>query len=292
MENLINEFLESLKADGKSKCTIQAYGIDLKQFSEIVCKEVQEIKFSDLRMWVNQLSKDGLSATSRARKISCVKSFFKFLYKMEYIEKNPAEMLEIPKIEKKHPKVISESEAYEILFQARNSSVKETVYMRDLAIVATMLYTGVRREELTNIKLSDVDLQNRKILIHGKGNKQRHVFCNDELTAILSEYINGHRKLLKFHEQSQYLFLSSQSDRISVRSVNDVVDKMMERAGCKEKGMSCHQLRKRMATSVFENTGNIVFVQKILGHSNPTVTQRYVSCDEKEIAQAAMSVSF
>lgn len=292
MVAMINEFLESMKADGKSKCTVENYRCDLMAFAKWLEKSVEEVKFADLRRWANNLNESGLKEKSRARKISSIRSFFKFLYKMEYIEKNPAEMLETPKAEKQEPKVISEQSASEIIFQAKNSNCKYNTYMRDLCIVATFLYTGVRREELTNIKLSDIDLEEGKILIHGKGKKQRKVYINDELRCILVEYMNGHRKLLKHHDTSEYLFLSNQSEKISVRAVNDVVDKMMGRAGCKEKGVSCHQLRKRMATSVFKNSGNIVFVQKILGHSSPTVTQRYVSCDETSISNAARSISY
>lgn len=288
----INDFLTSLVADGKSKCTVNSYRIDLMQFESYIKKDFAEIKFSDLREWANSLTAQNLAATSRARKISAVKSFFKYLYKMEVISKNPAEFLETPKLEKKQPKVISEEDASEILFHARNDGDNQSTYMRDLALLMTMLYTGVRREELTNIKLQDINLKNSTILIHGKGNKQRNVFIGQELLAVLSEYIYGHRKLFKYAEDSEYLFVSLKSGQLSIRAVSDIANKYMERAGCKEKGKGCHQFRRRTATSVFNNTHDIIATQRLLGHSSPTTTQRYIAIDDESMLRAATSISF
>lgn len=288
----VDEFIEAIEADGKSQCTVSGYRYDLEKFSNEIEKDIISVEYSDLRAWANKMSKSGLAATSRARKISAVKSMYKYLKKVGYIHDNPAIDLDTPKLEKKIPKVITADNASDILFHARNDGGTEITYMRDLAIMMTFLYTGVRREEITNIKLKDVDLKSREILIHGKGNKQRSAYINDELLAVLSEYVAAYRKNFSSAVNSEYLFVSIKSEKLSTRAVNNIVNKFMESAGCKEKGMSCHQLRKRMATSAFYATHDLISVQRILGHSSPTVTQRYIASDTDSMRKATMSVSF
>lgn len=293
MDKYVNEFLESLKADGKSKCTIDAYRLDLKGFYEYFnCVELDVIRYSDLREWVNNMENKGLSANTRARKISAVKSFFKYLSKMELVYRNPANGLETPKLEKKQPVVISNEDASEILFYAKNDGGSEMFYFRDYSIMAVFLFTGIRREELTNITLNDVDLKNGTILIHGKGNNQRTVYINETLYAILSEYIKVYRKRISKSKNSVFLFPSCCSEKVSVRTVNNIVNKFFEAAGIKQKGVSAHILRKRFATTLFQKTNDIALTSKMLGHSSPTVTMRYVIMDEDSMRNAANCVNF
>lgn len=292
--NSIKEFLQSLAADGKSPCTIANYKGDLQGFNDWLKqqkKPLNSLRYSDLRNWANSLEGKGYTASTRSRKIAAVKSFFKYLLKMEVITQNPADGLTMPKAEKKQPKVISLDEAKNLLDELRwvqNSDL----FFRDYAILATFLYTGVRREEITNIKLADVDLQKGQVLIHGKGAKQRFVFINPTLAAILSEYLAVYRELIHSAENSLYLFPSSKNEKLAVRTINNIVNKAFELAGIKEKGVSAHILRKRFATSIFQGTGDIATTSKMLGHSSPTVTMRYVVIDEQNMRNAANAVNF
>lgn len=295
MANYIDRFLEALAADGKSKCTVSAYQGDLNGFCAFADSKdlaLPTVRYADLRDWANEMESQGLSASTRARKISAVKSFYKYLMKMEQVERSPAEALEMPKQEKKQPSVISTEDAKNLLDYARHDAPKGVTWFRDYAVVALFLFTGVRREELTNIKLTDVDLQTDTILIHGKGNKQRQVYVNSALHAILAEYLYAYRALLKSSNDSEYLFTSVKSAKMSVRAVNDIVNKAFEAIGIKEEGVSVHNLRKRFATSLFANTGDIATTSKLLGHSSPTVTMRYVVIDENTMRSAANTVSF
>lgn len=294
MENYVVDFLEALKADGKSKCTIEAYRGDLKAFCEHFKENdiINSIRYADLREWANKMESKGFSASSRARKISSVKSFFKYLSKMEIIDRNPAESLETPKIEKRQPIVISNDDASEVLFHAKNDGGSEMFYFRDYSIMATFLFTGIRREELTNITLHDVDLNNDTILIHGKGNKQRKVYINDTLHAILAEYIKVYRKRISKAKDSRFLFPSCCSEKVSVKTVNNIVNKFFESAGIKRDGISAHVLRKRFATSAFDATHDIMTVSKLLGHSSPTVTERYIAVNEDYMRNATCAVNF
>lgn len=293
----IEDFISTIIADGKSECTIRAYRYDLDEFAEF-CKEncyetFAEIKYSDLRCWSNNLEKKGLSAQTRARKVSTIRSFFKYLSKMDYISgKNPADSLEAPKLPKKQPKVISVQKSRALLdFEQENETDKVT-WFRDYAIIATFLFTGIRREELTNIKLKDIDLEMNTILIHGKGNKERTVYIGENLHAILSEYLRSYRILLRPAKESVYLFPSIKNPKLCVGSVNNIVNKALKGVGIKEEGVSVHILRKRFATTVFANTKDIATTSKLLGHSSPTVTMRYVLIDENTMRNAANAVSF
>lgn len=293
MEKYINNFIESMKADGKSKCTLEAYHIDLNGFySYFIGKKINEIKYADLRRWMNYMEDSGLSAGSRARKISSVKSFYRYLLKMEIVDKNPADGLEAPKQEKKQPVVISNEQASDLLFHARNDGGNDLLWFRDYTIISVFLFTGIRREELTNIKLNDVDLKRDSVLIHGKGNKQRIVYINETLHAILSEYLGVYREKIGKANESQYLFPTQKADKLCTGTVNHIVNKFFESAGIKQTGISAHILRKRFATSAFQATHDIATVSKLLGHSSPTVTTRYVVIGEDSMRDAACAVNF
>lgn len=293
MKKYVESFLEAIKTDGKSKCTIDAYRIDLNSFCEFfVDKDINLIRYAELREWVNSLESKGLSANTRARKISSVKSFFRYLLKMEIVDRNPADGLETPKIEKKQPVVISNNDASELLIHAKNYGGNEMLYFRDYTIIAVFLFTGIRREELINITLEDLDLSKDTILIHGKGNKQRTVYINETLHSILAEYINFYRNKIKTSKNSEFLFPSTNSKCICVRTVNNIVNKFFGSCGLKKEGVSAHILRKRFATSAFEATHDIATVSKLLGHSSPTVTERYIVINENYLRDVTCAVNF
>lgn len=292
MEGILESFVEYLISAGKSKCTIESYSLDIKQFFEFINDtsiSIKSIKYSDLINWSNFLEKSGFSTATRARKISAIKSFFRYLYKSEYISKNPAEMMESPKILQKAPKVISEESAKVLLGQTDNNKITS---FRDYAIVAMFLFTGIRREELTNISLNNINLDNRTICIHGKGNKERFVYINDSLFPIIQEYLSTYRERLKTSKNSKFLFPSIKREQLSLNSINNIVNKAFIAAGIKEKGVGAHILRKRFATTVFTNTHDIGTVSKLLGHSSSVVTTRYVIINEDILRDATTSVNF
>lgn len=297
MFDYIQEFTDSLVADEKSKHTIESYESDINEFCHyaaiVLQKDVLQIKYADLRKWMNHLEARGLSAQTRSRKVTSVRSFFRYLSKMDYIEgKNPADDLEAPKLPKKQPKVITPGEASALLKCSRDIDCNKVNSYRDYTIMATFLYTGIRREELTNVKVADVNMDDGTILIHGKGNKERTVYINDNFRPILSEYLNYYRGMIKTASESEYLFPSQKRDQIDPHTVNRVVNKVMENANIKQSGVSAHVLRKRFATSVFMNTRDIATTSKLLGHSSPTTTMRYVLIDESTMREAAAVVNF
>lgn len=293
MKQLIESFISAMEADGKSNCTVTNYRNDLNQLSEFFrLTDVSSIKYSDLRNFVNDMVKRGLSSSTRARKISAAKSFFRYLTKMDIIEKNPAEFLETPKLPKKEPKVINTDETVEVLECSKNTSDAENISFRDYTMISLFLFTGIRRGELVDIRLTDVNMDNREILIHGKGNKERKVFISNELYPTLKIYLEEYRDTFFKAKECEYLFISKRGNKISLRQMNNIIDNIFRMAEIKEDGLSVHALRKRFATTLFENTRDIATVSKILGHSSPAVTMRYVAFNEDNIRKAVDTIKF
>lgn len=278
-----------------SELTIKAYCTETAQFLSIM---EEKYSFGEITrqaietLYVGGLVGAGESATTRARKISSVKAFYRWAIDNGYLEDNPAEKIQLPKLPHKEPKVMNRKEVADTMLAAKNDSDAKENLFRDMAIIQLMFTTGVRRAEVVEIKLEDVNLKESCILIHGKGNKERFVYFNDSTQFILSEYIYSHRNLLKHAKESQYLFVSNKSDKLNVSTINRIVNANLEKAGVKEKGYTAHSTRKAFATEVYNNTRDIYVVQKLLGHQNATTTARYVGVSNDIKKQAAMAVSF
>lgn len=281
----------------RSRNTIAAYSQDLREFCAVMDdkESLNEITQEDIEMrYIANLVDNGNSASSRARKLSSLRSFFNWAVTREIVVENPVEKVEMPKIPHKEPKIMEEDEVSDVMFYARNDDSRESCCegFRNMAILSLMFNTGARRSEVTEIKLSDLNLSDGSLLIHGKGNKERVVYFNDTTRAILSEYVSSHRNGLKPSEHSEYLFVSKRSEKLSPCAINKIVNKYFEKANVKEKGYTAHSTRKAFATQAYNNTGDVFAVQNLLGHSSPSVTVRYVGVNEIKKRKAAMTVNF
>ena len=290
----INEFATYLKnVRNLSDATIAAYSSDLREFCAVMgftdC--IKEITLHNVEtVYIANLVASGNCAASRSRKLSSVRMFYKWAVKNGIVQNNPVAEIEMPKIEKKTVKAMSFNEVEQVLDEAKKDSRENS--FRDLAILSLMFSTGIRRAELTEIKLSDLNLEESLIVIHGKGNKDRLAYFNDTTRAVLSEYINVHRKFYCTSEKSSYLFVSDKGEKLCLSTVNRIVNRYLESAGIKDKGFTAHSTRKAFATAVYDNTGDIFAVQQLLGHSSPSTTQRYVGVAESRKRMAAMTVNF
>lgn len=297
MEKEIAAFCYYLKAiKNLSDNTIAAYSSDLREFCAVsgFSGEVNEITRLDIETsYIANLADCGKSPASRARKLSSLRSFFDWAVKSGLCEKNIADEVDIPKIPHKEVRVMSKEEMMAVMDSAMQSSIDSPeIGFRDLSIIMLLFSTGIRREELTEVKLDDVNLSESSLLIHGKGNKERIVYFNDTTRSILSEYILVYREETKTAKESEYLFVSKKDKKLCASTVNRIVNKHFEAAGIKDKGFTVHSARKAFATTVYENTGDVFVVQQLLGHSSPSTTQRYVGVAESRKRQAAMTVNF
>lgn len=290
----INEFATYLKnVRNLSDSTIYAYSSDLREFCAVMgfSDVVNEITLHDVEtVYIANLVASGNCAASRSRKLSSVRVFYKWAVKNGIVKNNPVAEIEMPKIEKKSVNAMSCKEVEQVLNEAKNDYGDEA--FRNLAIVSLMFYSGLRRAEITEIKLNDLNLEECSLVVHGKGSKDRIAYFNNTTRTILYEYVNVHRKFAKPAQTSEYLFVSQRDEKLCLSTVNRVVNRYLNAAGIKQKGYTAHSPRKAFATAVYENTGDIFAVQQLLGHSSPATTQRYVGVAEYRKREAAMTVNF
>lgn len=275
LETLIKEYLNELKYKDKSVNTISNYKIDLKCFKNFITKPITEINKKDLKEYQNYLKDKGYSHSTRARRVTALKEFFKFLYIENYITDNPAQVLEVPKIPKRNPTYLTESEIVKILKATKGERFEK----RDRAILLLFLTTGLRVGELTNIKLNDI--RGGILSIIGKGNKERVV----NIPEVTLQAINNYLKVRK--NNSEYLFINNRGDKMSPRGIQYMFDKYLKKAKLSTKKYTVHTLRHTAATTMLNNGIDIRVIQDILGHSSISTTQKYTHIDNSMRSKVA-----
>ncbi len=274
---LINKFINHILSKNYSNLTLEAYINDLYYFYLFVKKELEKVTGEDVRDYIEYLSLQNEKSTSIRRKISSLKNFYKFLYRNNYMSKSDFPMVKIanPKIEKRLPKFIYYNDLLEIIEQS--SKGKDNV--RDRLIIEMLYATGVRVSELVNIKLSDIDFENKRIIVHGKGNKERVVYYGDYAKEILEEYLSVH-----YRQDTEYLSLNTKGLKLTTRGVNYIIDKIMDKLSIKTH-VTPHVLRHTFATDMLNNGCDIKVVQELLGHSSLRATEIYTHVTNERLKE-------
>lgn len=228
------------------------------------------------------------NARTRARKLSALRSFYKYHSVVaRHIENNPAAEIDAPKTPKTLPRFLTLEESLRLLETIR-SDVSSGTRERDYAIVTLFLNCGMRLSELTGISLSDVDSELRSLRVTGKGAKDRIVYLNEACQSALSSYLKVRDPEKKVHpEHKNALFLSSQHRRISKQMVQTMVYKYLDLAGLGNKKCSVHKLRHTAATLMYQ-TGNVDLrvLKDILGHEQLSTTQIYTHVSDQHMEEA------
>ncbi len=232
--------------------------------------------------------------SAKARKLSAIKAFFKFLtVKRKLLDANPAMDIESPKPKKSLPKVLTVEEA-KLLLNAVKSDKESKTIARDYAIITLFLNCGMRVSELCGIDLTDIDHELRSLRVVGKGNKERIVYLNDACRYAIGDYVTERSQADNSKITTKALFLSSRDQRISVKTVQWMVYKYLDLAGLGSKHYSVHKLRHTAATLMYQSGNVDVRVLKdILGHEQLNTTQIYTHVSnesmEKAMAQNPLS---
>lgn len=224
------------------------------------------------------------AASTRSRKISAIKSFYKYLYsEIEVINSNVSEKLSNPKISQRQPVYLTLTET-EILLDTINNEKNDFLRSRDLAIVFTFLTTGMRLSELVSIDITDI--VNDHFNIIGKGNKERTIYLTDNCLQLIYSYILVRAKYIEDKDMDA-LFISTRKKRISNRAVQSTIDKYLKKAGFDTSVYSTHKLRHTAATLMYKY-GNVDIraLKDILGHSNVSTTQIYTHLDDDDLKNA------
>ena len=311
---VLREFLiyhENIK--GQSKLTISEYYLDLRMFLRFIklmrcdmpintnldeidirsidLKFISEIETSDIFDFLSYLANDriicpesvapeyGISASSRARKLSAIKSFFKYLtVRTKQLDENPVADLEYPKIRKSLPKYLTLEQSSSLLQAVSGQNQK-----RDYAILMLFLNCGIRRSELVNLNISDV--YEDRIRVVGKGNKERFVYFGSAYRKAINSYLEERSKVEL--SDNRALFGSRDRNRISVTAVHRLVKKALLQAGLDATQFSAHKLRHTAATMMLSGGVDVKTVQEVLGHENLNTTQIYTHIENTELKIAA-----
>lgn len=231
----------------------------------------------------------------KMRKLSSLRSFYKFLYKNSYIESDPAALVDMPK---RHNKPIIRLEIDEVahmldlvesgdMLSERQKKYNDHTRKRDLAILTLFLGTGIRVSELVGINIDDLDFSINGFLVTRKGGSQAILYFPDEVAQVLKDYLKLRKEITPQPGHEDALFLSLQNKRISVRAVQLMVKKYASLAAPLKKHLSPHKLRSTFGTNLYHETGDIYLVADVLGHSDVNTTRRHyaaMSDDRRRMA--------
>ena len=311
---ILRDFLtyhETIK--GQSQLTISEYYLDLRMFlrfiklmrfdmpidtrlDDIDIKDIdldfiKSITTSEVFDFLSYLANDrnpdpesnapdyGIAASARARKLSAIKSFYKYLtVRTKQLAENPVAELEYPKLRKSLPKYLTMEQSAKLLQSVSGANEK-----RDYAILMLFLNCGIRRSELVGLNISDV--YEDRIRVVGKGNKERFVYFGTPCRKAIDAYMDERNK--KDLTDNRALFGSRNGNRISVTAVHRLVEKALKQAGLDSTQYSAHKLRHTAATMMLSGGVDVKTVQEVLGHENLNTTQIYTHIENTELKIAA-----
>ncbi|UUX34429.1 tyrosine recombinase XerC [Fundicoccus culcitae] len=291
MEQYIELFIQFLDVEKRySAQTITAYSRDLSEFKQFLdstgSTRLTDIQYTDIRLYVAHLTEHGYARTSIARKISSLRSFFRYAIQQEWIEQNPAELMNY-KSKKQHlPDFFYESEMQAIIEAAKVSKLPNP--QRNLAIIELLYATGLRVSELVNLTLEQIQTDIQLIRVIGKGNKERIVPIGDAAMQAIETYQNTERPLLlKLNlnpTANKYLFLSDKGKVITADQVRHILTKIVEEASL-NLDIHPHKLRHTFATHLLNNGADMRSVQELLGHADLSSTQIYTHVTKSQLRQ-------
>ena len=284
----INNFLKYMMVHLKITKETDYDKIDVSSFS---VEDLKKITLEDIHSYISHLAIDNRSkATTRARKISTLRIFFKYLATKEKIlDVNPAQDLETPKLEKRMPKYLSLEQSQKLLKVSDDENNRN--YKRDFAITTLFLNCGLRLSELVGININDIDFDENKMTVIGKGNKERVIYLNKSCINAIKDYLSSRPSpsLIKRDSKSsdKALFLSEQKRRISNRTVQLIITKELKLAGLGSKNLSVHKLRHTAATLMYQY-GNVDIraLQELLGHQSISTTEIYTHVSNEQVRDA------
>ena len=243
----------------------------------------------------SKVIKESNQAPARARKLSSLRALYRYLIAHGHLEKNVAELVDMPKIEEKAIVYLEKEEVREVLQGAETGdALTQTQYkfakgqqMRDVAILTLLLHTGMRVSELVGIDLQDIDWGEKRIRIFRKGRKEQYVYFNEPVREALQDYIDHERKVSA--EDLNALFISRKGQRISVRAVERLVKKYTA-STVPTKRITPHKLRSTFATNLYEETGDIYVTSDALGHSSLETVKKYTNLHDERRRRAAEAI--
>lgn len=286
----IKDFVSFLKIEkGLAENSIFAYQNDvdkLKDFAEANGLEIHQIELSHLNTFIKELYDLGLSARTQSRILSGIKQFFRFLLLEGILDKDPSELLEMPRIGKKLPEVLTIEEV-DFLLAAIDLSKPEG--HRNKAILETLYSCGLRVSELVNLKYEDIFFDEGFIRVIGKGSKQRLVPVSYSVAKEIELYEAATRNHMHIQPGNKsFVFLNRRGAKLTRVMIFTIIKNLVEIAGIR-KNVSPHTFRHSFATHLLEGGANLRAIQEMLGHESITTTEIYTHLDQRFLKEAIIS---
>ncbi|MGP7817515.1 tyrosine recombinase XerC [Niallia sp. 01092] len=288
----LQRFVEYLQIEKNcSPYTIEYYQDDINQFllfmSKQLINKLEDVQSSDVRIFLTDLFHAKLARKSIARKISSLRSFYRFLVREKLVAANPFSTITIPKLEKRLPDFFYEEELQQLFLSCDSST---PLGNRNKALLELLYATGIRVGECTKIELKDIDFSISTVLVKGKGKKERYVpFGSFAHTALESYIRDGRTKLMgKNSNQHSFLFVNYRGGPLTAGGVRDILSKMMHASSAQGK-IHPHKLRHSFATHLLANGADMRTVQELLGHADLSSTQIYTHVTNEYLKKTYMS---
>lgn len=267
MNRFLEKFLTYMEVEKNySPHTVLNYKLDLIEFFDFIKDApIEGVDYLLLRKYLAHLRQDNLKPRTMSRKLSSIRSFFKFLQRENLITQNPSTLLMSPKLDKTLPKFLTESEVSQFI---EAPDVTTEFGRRDRAILETLYSTGARVSELSLLNVEHVDFFSNIARVSGKGKKERIIPIGDKALKAIKKYIDTRKK------KSSVLFLNKNGTRMTTRGIYNVTDKYIKQVST-TLHVSPHVLRHSFATHLLNRGADLRSVQELLGHVNLSTTQMY-----------------
>lgn len=277
MHSHVEAFLEALRNRAVSEHTLSSYESDLRDLESFLSLRKTDFDSIDhifIRDFLGYLYERDLKKTSVARKLACLRTFFKFLVRDGRLKTNPADLVSSPRLSKTLPSYLPEDEAAAVVEMPQGGSLRD---LRDRAILEVLYASGLRVRELVGLNDENIDMAQQLVRVFGKGRKQRVVpfgdFAARALTAYLAERVRLGLAQAEDNGQTP-VFVSIRGHRLSARDVQRLVEKTRLRLPSGRR-LTAHTLRHTFATHLLERGADLRAIQELLGHSSLATTQKY-----------------
>ncbi len=273
MNKLIVRFLKYLEIEkDASENTLRAYRKDLAIFSGYVKERPEEIELNDIREFIAQQIKSGLSKTTVSRRLATVRSFITFLYREGAITKNPARIVSSPKKTEQLPNFLPIDDMISLIEKPEGIGI---IPVRDKAILELLYSSGLRVSEIAGLNVDDVDMKEGLVKVRGKGKKERLLPVGSKALDALKSYII--EKML-FRKIGRALFLNRRDQRLSPRGIRRIVVKYARMIGI-DGPIGPHTVRHTFASHLLQGGADLRVIQELLGHASLSTTQKYTHID-------------
>jgi integrase/recombinase XerC len=290
LDEQLDSFTEYLQIEKHySVHTFEQYRHDIEEFyvfmKEQGLRSLKDVEYSDARLFLTKLHDHGLMRSSVSRKVSSIRSFYRYLNREKQLLDNPFSFVNLPKKEQRLPNFFYEEEIQALLDACVGDSPLD---IRNRAIFELLYATGIRVSECTNIQIADVDLGLSTILVKGKGNKERYVPFGSFAHDALEQYITHSRPKLAKDVSHTQLLVNHRGGALTQRGVRLILNKIIEKASLTGK-IHPHMLRHTFATHLLNNGADLRTVQELLGHAQLSSTQLYTHVSKDQLRKTYLA---